>query len=264
MELRLDNKQVFITGGSRGIGLAVARAFAAEGAEVAICGRDREVAEAAAAAVAAEFSVRVIGIGADVTDPVDIDDAVKTIRETFGGLDILINNAGTGTRERILDAPDEKWYDVWDLHVMSVIRTVRACVPLIRERGGGVVINTSSICGRQPIWYEPIYNVTKAALDMLTKCLSTELIGEHIRVNSISPGLIRTAPWEAAAAEFSARDGGSVDEFLDGIASEHAPIRRFATPEELAHTYLFLASEVSSYTVGENVLVDGGWLKTVK
>jgi len=264
MDLGLRGKQVFITGASRGIGLAVARAFAREGAEVAIAARNAEAVEKEAAALAKEYDTRTLGIAADVTRAADVEQARAVIERTFGGIDVLINNAGTGTDETIMTAPDEKWYHVWDLHVMAAVRTARAFVPYMRSRGGGVILSTSSICARQPLWYEPIYNTTKAALSMLMKCLANELVGDNIRVNTISPGLILTPDWWKTAGILAEKQGTTPKEYLDGVAERFAPIKRFATPEELAETYVFLASSRATYTVGSTYYVDGGWLGVVE
>ena len=263
MDLGLKGKQLFITGGSVGIGLGVARAFAAEGVEVAIGARNKERVEVEAAKIADEFGVKTIGISVDVTVPEQIEAARVRIEEEFGGIDILINNAGVGTEETVMNSTDDKWYQIWDLHVMAAIRTSRAFIPYMRKRGGGAILNTASICAKQPLGYEPIYNVTKAALVMLGKCLSNEVVGDNIRVNTISPGLILTPDWRKTAGILSEKEGITPDEFLDNIAKENAPIKRFGTPEELAHTYVFMASECASYTLGSNYSVDGGWLNVI-
>jgi NAD(P)-dependent dehydrogenase (short-subunit alcohol dehydrogenase family) len=264
MDLELKGKRAFITGGSVGIGLAVAHALAAEGVDVAICARDEERVEREAKAIASAHGVKALGLRADVSRGDDIDRAVKRIDETFGSLDILINNAGAGTSETILEAPDEKWQHNWNLHVMAAIRTSRACVPLLRRRGGGVILNTASICAKQPLFYEPIYNTTKAALVMFSKCLANELIPMNIRVNVVNPGLILTPDWKRVAAILVKGTDQTVDQYLDRIAKDNTPIGRFATPEELAHFYVFLCSPRSSYCVGSSYYVDGGWLKTVE
>jgi NAD(P)-dependent dehydrogenase (short-subunit alcohol dehydrogenase family) len=264
MDLQLKGKSAFITGGSVGIGLAVAHALAAEGVDVAICARDEERVVREAKAVAAAHGVKTLGLRADVSRREDIDRAVARIGEAFGALDILVNNAGTGTSETILEAPDEKWQHHWDLHVMAAVRTARACVPLMRKRGGGVILNTASICAKQPLGYEPIYNVTKAALVMFTKCLANELIPENIRVNVVNPGLILTPDWRKTAGILTQGTSQTVDQYLDKIAKDNTPIGRFATPEELAHFYAFLCSPRASYCVGSSYYVDGGWLKTVE
>jgi NAD(P)-dependent dehydrogenase (short-subunit alcohol dehydrogenase family) len=264
MDLQLRGKHAVITGGSVGIGLAVAHALAAEGVEIAIVARDKPRVEAQAAAIATAHGVRAIGISADVAKREEIDAAVTRISSQFDGVDILINNAGTGTSEKIMDAPDEKWHHFWDLHVMAAVRFSRALVPLMRTQGGGVILNTASICAKQPLGYEPIYNTTKAALVMFSKCLSNELIADNIRVNTVNPGLILTPDWKKTAALLTQGTTTTVDQYLDTIAKDNAPIGRFATPEELASFYVFLCSPRASYCVGSTYYVDGGWLKTVE
>jgi NAD(P)-dependent dehydrogenase (short-subunit alcohol dehydrogenase family) len=134
----------------------------------------------------------------------------------------------------------------------------------MKRRGGGVIINTASICAKQPLGYEPIYNTTKAALVMFGKCLSTELIPDNIRVNTVNPGLVLTPDWRKTAGIHTEGSGTTVDQYLDKIAKDNAPIGRFASPEEIADFYLFLCSSRSSYCVGSTYYVDGGWLKTVE
>jgi len=264
MDLDLRGKRAVITGGSVGIGLAVAHALAAEGVDIAILARDKPRVEAEAAGIARAHGVKCIGISADVSKKEDIDTAMTGIRKSFDGLDILINNAGTGTSETIMEAPDEKWDHFWDLHVMAAVRFSRAVVPLMKKRGGGVILNTASICATQPLGYEPIYNTTKAALVMFSKCLANELIKNNIRVNTVNPGLILTPDWKKTAALLTQGTPITVDQHLDKIAKDNAPIGRFASPEELAHFYVFLCSPRSSYCVGSSYYVDGGWLKTVE
>jgi len=264
MDLELRGKRAVITGGSVGIGLAVAEALAAEGVDVAVVARDRARVEREAQALAEKHGVRAVGIAADVARPDELTRAVTRMGEVFDGLDILVNNAGTGSSETILEAPDEKWQYYWDLHVMAAVRLSRAVVPLMRRRGGGVILNTASICAKQPLGYEPIYNVTKAALVMFGKCLANELVKENIRVNTVNPGLVLTPDWRKTAAILTAGTGQTVDGYLDGVARENAPIGRFATPEELAHFYAFLCSPRASYCLGSTYYVDGGWLRTVE
>jgi NAD(P)-dependent dehydrogenase (short-subunit alcohol dehydrogenase family) len=264
MDLELKGKRAVITGGSVGIGLAVAHALAAEGVDIVILARDKERVEREAVAIGKTHRVKCLGIPADVAKMADIDAAVARIREFFDGVDILINNAGTGTSETIMEAPDDKWQYFWDLHVMGAVRVSRAMVPLMRRRGGGVILNTASICAKQPLGYEPIYNTTKAALVIFSKCLANELIKDNIRVNAINPGLILTPDWKKSAGILTKGTDMTVDQYLDKIAKDNAPIGRFATPEELAHFYVFMCSGRASYCVGSSYYVDGGWLKTVE
>jgi NAD(P)-dependent dehydrogenase (short-subunit alcohol dehydrogenase family) len=263
MDLGLKEKVAVITGGSVGIGLAVAKGFAAEGVHVAITARDVERLETARAQIASVGSVRVIAISCDVATLDGVATVVSTVTREFGGADILINNAGTGSNETIMDAPDEKWQYYWDLHVMAAMRLARGLVPWMRQRGGGVILNNASICAAQPLWYEPIYNVTKAALVMLSKNMANEFIKEGIRVNAINPGFVLTPDWIKTAKQLTANKGGDWQGYIDGLAKENAPIARFASPEEIADFFVFLCSERASYAVGSTYFVDGGMLKTI-
>lgn len=260
MDLQLKNKVALITGGSMGIGLAVAEALAKEGVHILITARNAERLEQATTQLS-QYPTQIRSFVADITQTQDITSLVQFAEQAFGGIDILINNAGTGTNEKIAEAPDEKWYYYWDLHVMAAIRLSRALLPSMKQRGGGVILNNASICAKQPIGYEPIYNTTKAALVMMSKCLAEEVIKDNIRVNAINPGLIRTEAWENAAAEEGKKQGVSAEDFLQKIAEENTPIGRFATPEELAHFFVFLCSPLAGYCVGSSYYVDGGWLK---
>lgn len=260
MDLELKNKVAVITGGSIGIGLAVAEALAQEGVHLALCARDEQRLTEQAAELAVKYGVQAISVAADVSKADDVARFTQKINETFGGADILINNAGTGSNETILEATDEKWQYYWDLHVMAAVRLARQLAPGMRQRGGGVIINNASICAKQPLYYEPIYNVTKAALMMLSKCMSNEFIQANIRVNCINPGLVLTPDWIKTARQLTEGTEQSWEQYLDGIAKASAPIGRFASPEELAQFFVFLCSPKASYCVGSTYYVDGGWL----
>lgn len=261
MDLGMKDKVAAITGGSVGIGLAIARGLAAEGVHLALCARDAERVSQVAREISDEFGVKAIGVPADVKDASAIDDFVATIAREFGGVDILINNAGTGSDETILAAADERWQYYWDLHVMAAVRLARAIAPLMRTRGGGVILHNASICASQPLGYEPIYNVTKAALVMFSKCLANELIRDNIRVNTVNPGLVMTPDWLKTAKQLTEGSEQTWEAYLDTIAKENAPIGRFAAPEEIANLFVFLCSPRASYCVGATYYIDGGWLR---
>ena len=263
MDLGLKDKVAVITGGSVGIGLAVAEALAQEGVHLALCARNEERLLEVAKEIQEKTGVKVLGVKTDVGVAADIDNLRVQVEKEFGGADILINNAGTGSEETIMDAPDEKWQQYWDLHVMAAVRLARAFVPSMKQRGGGVILHNASICAKQPLWYEPIYNTTKAALVMFSKCLANEVIGDNIRVNTINPGLVLTPDWWKTAGILSEKEGITPKEYLDGIAKENAPIERFASPEEVANFFVFLCSPRASYCVGSTYYVDGGWLKVI-
>lgn len=263
MDLGLTDKVAVITGGSVGIGLAIARGLAAEGVHLALCARDRERLANEAHAIGQEFSVRTQAIAADVSRADDIARVVEEVEAVNDGCDILINNAGTGSNETIMEAPDDKWQHYWDLHVMAAVRLSRGLVPMMRARGGGVILNNASICAAQPLWYEPIYNVTKAALVMLSKNLANELIPHNIRVNALNLGLVLTPDWIKTAKQLTAESGEGWESYIAGIAKEHAPIDRFASPEEVANFFVFLCSDRASYSVGATYYVDAAMLKVV-
>ena len=263
MDLGLNNKVAVITGGSIGIGLAVAKGLAAEGAHVVIAARNAERLEAARAEIASADAARVIAVTCDIATPEGVAIVVAAVDREFGGTDILVNNAGIGSNETIMDAPDAKWQYYWDLHVMAAMRLARGLVPSMRQRGGGVILNNASICAAQPLWYEPIYNVTKAALVMLSKTMASEFIKDGIRVNAINPGFVLTPDWIKTAKQLTVDKGGDWQGYIDGLAKENAPIGRFASPEEIADFFVFLCSARASYSVGSTYFVDGGMLKTI-
>jgi len=263
MELGLKGKVAVVTGGSIGIGLAVAQGLAAEGVDVVLAARQAERLQKAADDIAERFGVKALAVACDVSTPAGTDKLIAETKAAFGGADILINNAGTGSNETILEAPDEKWNDYWQLHVMAAVRLARGLAPTMKARGGGVVLNTGSICAAQPLWYEPIYNVTKAALMMFSKTLAGELVKDNIRVNCVNPGLVLTPDWIKTAKELTADKGGDWEGYLASVAREHAPIDRFATPEEIADFFVFLCSSRASYSVGAAYFLDGGMHKSV-
>ncbi len=262
MDLGLKGKIAVITGGSAGIGLAIAEGLAAEGVHLVLAARNREHLTVEASRIAGSFDVRVQPVPCDVATAEGANALLETVAK-FGSADILINNAGTGSNETVMEAPDEKWQYYWDLHVMAAVRLARGLAPGMKAKGGGVILHNASICAAQPLWYEPIYNTTKAALMMFSKCLSTEYIKHNIRVNCVNPGLVLTGDWIKTAKELTAEKGGDWEGYLQSVADEHAPIKRFANTAELANFFVFLCSERASYAVGSTYFVDGGMLKAV-
>lgn len=258
MDLELRGKVAVITGASKGIGLGMARGFAAEGADVVVTARTKPAIEKAAQIIADEYGVRAYPVASDVATAEGCAAVIEAAR-TAGGADIFVSNAGTGSNETVAEASDEKWQDFWDLHVMAAVRLSRGLADQMDAKGGGAMLMNASICAVQPLWYEPIYSTTKAALLMFGKCLSSEMIKRNIRVNTLNPGLIRTPDWENTARELR---GDEWESYLQEVADEHADIRRFGTVEELARFVVFLCSPAASYSVGSAYHVDGGMLRT--
>jgi NAD(P)-dependent dehydrogenase (short-subunit alcohol dehydrogenase family) len=263
MELGLKGKAAVITGGSVGIGLAIAEGLAAEGVDLLLSARDAARLTREAERIASRFGVRVETVAADVSTPEATQAIAEAAEARFGGVDILINNAGTGSNETILEAPDGKWDFYWDLHVMAAVRLARGLVPGMKRRGGGVILHNASICASQPLGYEPIYNVTKAALVMFSKNLANEVVRDNIRVNTVNPGLVLTPDWVKTAKELTADTGGDWEGHLQSVADEFAPIRRFASAAEIANLFVFLCSDRASYCVGSAFFADGGMLRTI-
>ncbi len=261
MDLQLTGKTALITGGSKGIGLAVAEGFAAEGVNLILCARDPEILKSESMRIADEYGVEVENYAIDLSSAAEIEKFGAWLQTNYKQIDIFISNAGQGSEEKIETAPDSRWAYYLDLHLMASVRLSRILIPLMNE--GGSMIFNSSICARQPLGYEPIYNTTKAALSMFSKCLANELISQNIRVNTMNPGLIITPDWRKTATSLGEKEGITADEYLDRLAKQLTPIGRFGTPAELARFFVFLASPMASYSVGSTYYVDGGWLNVV-
>ncbi|WP_428392318.1 SDR family NAD(P)-dependent oxidoreductase [Lichenicoccus sp.] len=262
MDLELRGKVALVTGASVGIGLAIAEGLAAEGCDLVMAARGEERLTSEAARLAGRYGIRARPVACDVGDAAGVAALVEAAEAAFGGVDILINNAGSGSNETILEASDDKWQAYWELHVMAAVRLARGLVPSMIRRGGGVVLHNASICAVQPLWYEPIYNVTKAALMMFSKTLANEVATQNIRVNCVNPGLVLTPDWIKTAKQLTADTGGDWEGHLQSVADEHAANKRFATPEEVANFFVFLCSSKASYSLGSTYFVDGGMLRT--
>jgi 3-oxoacyl-[acyl-carrier protein] reductase len=258
MDLQLQDKVAIVTGSSRGLGLASARALAAEGARVTICARGAErleeaarlVREAAEAGPGAGRGERVRAIQGDVSTAADIGRIVAETVEAFGGIDILINNVGLGRGAGLLDTPDEVWQEAFDHTIYPGLRASRAAVPHMRTRGGGVILFITSIYGREA-GGRMAYNAVKAAEISLAKSLSRELARDNIRVNSIAPGsiLFPGGGWHT-------RQQADPEGIADFVRRE-IPFGRFGTADEVGHVVAFIASPRASWVSGACVPVDG-------
>ena len=250
MELELRGKQAVITGGSVGIGLAVAEALAAEGVDVALVARDGERAAARAAEIVGHFGVKAVGIAADVSKAADCDRALAEVQAAFGGADILINNAGTGSNETVMNAPDEKWQYYWDLHVMAAVRLCRLVIPHMKKRGGGRIVNVTTVGGKAPTARALPTSVTRAAGINLTKSLANEYAPDRILVNTICLGLVKSAQWERRAK-------GDLEGYYREVA-KRVPVGRVGEAEEFADLAAFLCSARAAYITGTAINFDGG------
>jgi 3-oxoacyl-[acyl-carrier protein] reductase len=248
MDLGLTGKVAMVTGASRGLGRAMAHALADEGMHVSICARTRDTLNEAVAALTKASSA--MGFVGDMTKP---DDAQKWIDETlkkFGGIDVLVNNAGSARPGALAELPETAWQEQFDLNLFAPVRLARLCAAHMEKRGGGSIINIGSIYGREsggPL----TYNASKAALHSFTKMLAREFAPKNIRVNTIAPGsiLIAGGIWEQLFRENPA--------FEKDFISHEMPAGRLGRPDEVAYAVVMLASPRASWITGANIPVDG-------
>jgi 3-oxoacyl-[acyl-carrier protein] reductase len=262
MELSLRNKNALVCGGSRGLGKAAALALAGEGARVAIVARGAEALEAAATEIRAAAGVSVLPITADLARPEDIDRVVRDASWTFGGLDILVTNAG-GPRSALFDAlTDEDWRRAIDLTLMSVVRLCARAVPEMRRRGGGRIINITSVSAKQPVDGLMLSNALRPAVVGFAKTLANELARERILVNCVSPGYTRTDRVVELVGATASREGVE-SSLVEQRLTASIPMGRMGEPRELADLIAFLASDRASYITGATIQVDGGYVRGI-
>lgn len=258
MDLGLHGKVAVVTGGSDGIGKATARSLGREGARVVICGRRADVLEQAAAELSGETGASVVPVRADVSRPDDVERLVATAVERFGGLSILVNNAGTSRGGPFEAATDDIWQEDLDVKLFGAIRATRAALPHLREADGGSVVNLLNIGAKQPGARSVPTSVSRAAGLGLTKALSKELASDKIRVNAVLIGLIKSGQherrWRAQG------DGQSLDEFYARMARDPRPIPlgRVGEAEEAGDLIAFLSSPRAAYITGVAINLDGG------
>jgi NAD(P)-dependent dehydrogenase (short-subunit alcohol dehydrogenase family) len=255
VDLGLRDRVCVVTGSAGGIGLATARALAEEGARVVVCGRDRERSERARADAGAALAV--------VADLATADGPARVVgraEQILGGIDVLVNNVGVAYQIGFDELDDDAWHEMWQLNVMSYVRAIRAAVPLMRDRGGGVIVNVSSTAGKRPSTGMPNYSVTKAAVLSLSRLVADLYASAGIRCNAVAPGPTATEAWlgeGGLADQQAARTGKSRDEVLAAVAAGR-PLGRLAEPEEIAAVVTFLCSDRASYVTGAAWSVDGG------
>jgi NAD(P)-dependent dehydrogenase (short-subunit alcohol dehydrogenase family) len=255
LELGLGGKVVIITGGSEGLGRAAAERFAREGARVAICARRKDVLERAADGIRKATGGEVLAQSADVTKAADIEAFVNAVVARFNGVDVLVNNAGTSSAAPFANVDDETWQRDFDLKVMGAIRFCRLVIPLMKQRGGGRIINVTTVGGKTPAARALPTSLTRAAGINLTKSLANEHAADRILVNTICLGLVKSAQWERRAK-------GDLEGYYKE-AAKRVPIGRVGEAEEFGDLVAFLASERAAYITGTAINFDGGMSSVV-
>ena len=256
LELDLQEKVALITGGSDGLGRAAAARLAAEGARVAICARRGPHLEAAAAELRAQTGAEVLAVAADVTQADDCRRFVDAAAHAFGGVDILLNNAGTSAAHGLEEIDDAAWQSDIDLKLMAAVRLCRAVIPIMRARGGGAIVNTTIVGGKAPAARALPTSVTRAAGINLTKSLANEYARDNIRVNTICVGLIKSAQWQRRAGERPVAE-------LYAEMGKRVPLGRMGEAEEYADLVAFLVSARAAFITGTAINLDGGMGATV-
>jgi 3-oxoacyl-[acyl-carrier protein] reductase len=256
MDLGLRNKVALVTAASKGMGKASAMGLAAEGARVAMCARTATELEAAAAEVRAKTGAEVFAMRADVTRPEQVTALVAKVGERFGGVDILVANAGGPPRGHFEELTDEQWMGAVDISLMSTVRLIRAVLPSMKARKWGRILTIQSSSVKQPIPDLLLSNSVRPGVAGLMKTLALQLGPDNILVNTVCPGKIMTDRFMGGLTS----SGLSREKYLETTAAE-IPLGRIGTPEEFANVIVFLASERASYLTGVTLQVDGGLVR---
>ena len=252
MDLGLKGKVAVVTGGTEGIGKATALTLAREGAKVAICARRQPLLDAVAAEIT-KAGGEVLAVAADMSKAADCERFINAVVQRFGGVDILLNNAGTSKRGNFLELSDDEWAADLELKVFGAVRCSRLVIPHMKKRGGGRIINITISSAKQPGAGSYPTSVSRAAGLAITKALSKEFAADNILVNTICIGKIKSGQHERRIT----KDGINADEYYAQLGKE-IPLQRAGEAQEVANVITFLASGAASYVTGTSINLDGG------
>jgi len=260
VDLQLENRIALVTAASQGLGYATALQLAREGALVAICSRDEARVNAATDSIRVETGRSVLGITGDVSRAEDVEHIVERVVDEYGGLDILVTNAGGPPSAAFEEVTDEMWQEAFNLNLMSAVRLIRKALPHLRSSTAPAVLTITSYSVKEPIPNLVLSNSIRMAVIGLTKTLALELGREGIRFNSILPGWTETERVQDLMEARAQRNNTSVEEEIAKQAAD-SPFGRMATPQEFANVATFLCSPAASYVTGVMLPVDGGFYK---
>jgi 3-oxoacyl-[acyl-carrier protein] reductase len=260
VDLKLTGKVAMVSGGSKGLGFAVARALSAEGAHVSIASRSREAIARAGAAIQGDTGGEVLATAADLASAADIVRWHQATIDRFGGIDLLFTNTGGPPAGRALDFGDEAWQAAFELLVLSVVRQVRLVVPSMQTRGAGAILMSTSSAVKEPIPNIALSNVLRASVAALAKTLAMELAASGIRVNQLIPGRIGTDRVGEIDA-INAKKGGISPDEQKRRSVATIPLGRYGDPDEFGKMAAFLLSDAAAYVTGASVQVDGGLIR---
>ncbi len=260
VDLKLENRIALVAAASKGLGYATALQLSREGAQVVICSRNEAHVNAAADAIRTETGCPVLAVAADVTQAADIEQLIERVIEEFGGLDILVTNAGGPPSAAFEEIGDELWMEAINLNLMSTVRLIRSALPHLRLSTAPSVLTVTSYAVKQPIANLVLSNSIRLAVIGLTKTLALELGREGIRFNSILPGWTVTERVEDLMEARAQRNGTSIEQEIARQAAD-LPLGRMATPAEFASVATFLCSPAASYLTGVMLPTDGGAYK---
>ncbi|MEE9237385.1 MAG: SDR family oxidoreductase [Thermoplasmata archaeon] len=262
MDLGLQGKVALVAAASQGLGRAIAMELSREGARVAICSRDEGRVRTTAAEIARESGGEVLPVQADVTRYEDIKAFVQEVVEAFGGVQVLVTNAGGPPPGQFADVGDEDWYSTYDLTFMSAVRLIRECLPYMKEGGWGRIIVMTSLSVKQPIDDLVLSNAVRLAVVGMAKSLAKDLAPDNITVNVAGPGFIATDRLKDLFEARADRDGTTAEEVQARLVSS-IPMGRLGLPEEIGVLVAFVASERASYLTGNVIQLDGGLYRGV-
>ena len=262
MKLNLKGKVAMVAASSKGLGFGIAQELAREGAKLSIGSRSKDGIESAASKLREETHAEVLSSILDASNKLSIEDWTKRTIDHFGGVDLLVVNAGGPPPGKFMEFTDENWQAAFDMNLMSAVRMIREVIPSMESRGGGSILTVTSSSVKEPIDVRILSNVMRSGVTSLVKSLSLQLAPKHIRVNNLMPGRIDTDRVRSIDENQEKAAAISVEE-RKAQSRPTIPLQRYGTIEDFGKMGAFLLSEAASYVTGSSIAVDGGSIKTV-